>query len=100
MEKGEPRFPWVHLPRYVVCQGSRIDRVYTDIKIANNTKNNHIIVSFTNNYNAISIDRLAQKRKLKNIHDKRKLKNIHDTLIILFYVSPKCPQLQRLFFFY
>ena len=91
MEKGKPRFPWVHLPRYVVCQGSRIDRVYTDIKIANNTKNNHIIVSFTNNYNAISIDRLAQKRKLKNIHD---------TLIILFYVSPKCPQLQRLFFFY
>ena len=31
---------------------------------------------------------------------KLKLENIHDTLIILFYVSPRSPQLQRLFFFY
>ena len=47
---------------------SRIDRVYTDIytdiKIANNTKINHIMVSFTNHYNAISIDRLPSKTKI------------------------------------
>ena len=30
---------------------------------------------------------------------KLKLKNIHDTLIILFYVSTRSPQLLRLFFF-
>ena len=29
----------------------------------------------------------------------RKLKKIHDTLIILFYVNPRSPQLQSLFFF-
>ena len=45
-------------------QGSRIDRVYTDIKIANNTKINHIMVSFTDHYNAISIDRLPSKSKI------------------------------------
>ena len=47
---------------------SRIDRVYTDIytdiKIANNTKINHIMVSFTDHYNAISIDRLPLKTKI------------------------------------
>ena len=31
---------------------------------------------------------------------KLKLEKIHDTLIILFYVSRRFPQLQRLFFFY
>ena len=36
---------------------SRIDRVYTDIKIASNTEINHIMASFTDHYNAISIDR-------------------------------------------
>ena len=35
---------------------SRIDRVYNNIKIAKNTKGNHIMVSFTNHYNAIYID--------------------------------------------
>ena len=45
-------------------QGSRIDRVYTDIKIANNTKINHIMVSFTNHYNAISIDRFPSKTEI------------------------------------
>ena len=43
---------------------SRIDRVYTDIKIANNNKINHIMVSFTGHYNAISIDRLSSKTKI------------------------------------
>ena len=42
-----------------------IDRVYTDIKIANNTKINHIIVSFTNHINAISIDRIPSKTKIE-----------------------------------
>ena len=40
---------------------SRIDRVYTDIKITNNTKINQIMVSFTDHYNAISLDRPPSK---------------------------------------
>ena len=36
----------------------------TDIKIANNTKINHIMVSFTDYYNVISIDRLPAKTKI------------------------------------
>ena len=32
--------------------------VYTNIEIANNTKSNHIMVSFTDHYNGISVDRL------------------------------------------
>ena len=48
----------------VLSQGSKIDRVYTDIKIANNTKINHLTVSFTDHYNAISIDRLSSKTKI------------------------------------
>ena len=67
------------------------DRVYTDVKIANNTKINHIMVCFTDHYNAISIDRL---------HQKLKLEKIHGALIILFDVSPSSAQLQRLCFFY
>ena len=43
----------------------RIDRVYTNIKIANNTKSNYIMVSFTDHYNAIFIDKLPQKLKLE-----------------------------------
>ena len=38
--------------------------IYTDIKIANSTKINHIMVSFTDHYNAISIDRLPSKTKI------------------------------------
>ena len=90
MEKGEPKFPWVHLLD-VLYQGSRIDRVYTDIIIAYNTKINHIMVSCTIHYSAISIDRLPQKLKLKTIYE---------TLMILFYVSLRSPQLQRLSFLY
>ena len=40
---------------------STIDRVYTDIKMASNAKVNHIIVSFTDHYNAIFIDRFPSK---------------------------------------
>ena len=38
--------------------------IYTDIKIANNTKINRIMLSFTDYYNAISIDRLPSKTKI------------------------------------
>ena len=64
MEKGEPRLPRVQLLQWVLWQWSRINRVYTDIKNANNTKINHIMVSFTDHYNAISIDRLPSKSKI------------------------------------
>ena len=37
---------------------SKIYRVYPDVKIANNTKIIYIMISFTDHYNAISIDRL------------------------------------------
>ena len=43
---------------------SRIDRVYTDIKTANSTKINHMMVSFTDHYNATSLGRLPSKTKI------------------------------------
>ena len=42
---------------------SRIDWVYTDIKIANKIKIDHIMVSFNDHHNAISLDRLLSKSK-------------------------------------
>ena len=42
---------------------SRIDRVYTDIKIANNTKINHKMISFSDHYNVLLIGRLSSKTK-------------------------------------
>ena len=72
-------------------QGSTIDRVYTDINIANNTKINNIMVSFSDHYTAISIYRLPQKLRLEEILA---------TVIIPFYVSPGSTQLQRLLLFY
>ena len=57
-------------------QGSRIDRVYTDIKIANNNKINHIMVTFTDYDNAISIDRLSSKTKIGKDSWKRFMKII------------------------
>ena len=52
--------------RYNRSSGTRstIDRVYTDIKMASNTKINHIMVSFTDHYNAIFIDRFPSKTKI------------------------------------
>ena len=41
----------------------KIGRIYTQIKIANNTKINQMMVSFTGHYNAISLDRLPWKTK-------------------------------------
>ena len=40
---------------------SRIDRVYTNVNIASNTKIIHIMVSFTDHYSAISLDILRSK---------------------------------------
>ena len=51
--------------RYDRSSGTRsiIDRIYIDINIANNTKINHLMVSFADHYNAISIERLPSKAK-------------------------------------
>ena len=43
----------------------RRDRVYADINIAKNTKSNHVMVSFTEHYSAISIDILPSKAKIE-----------------------------------
>ena len=43
---------------------SRINRDYTDIKIASNTKINYIMVSFTDHYNVTFIDRFPSKTKI------------------------------------
>ena len=53
------------------------------------SKINHILVSFTDHYNAISIDRLPSKTKIENSWKRF-------TKIILFYVITSSPQLQRL----
>ena len=55
-------------------QGPRIDRIYTDIKIANNNKINHIMVSITDHYNAMSIDRLPSKTEIGKDSWKRFMK--------------------------
>ena len=47
---------------------SKIDRVYTDTKITSNTKIIHIMVSFTDHYNAILLTDFPQKLKLEEIH--------------------------------
>ena len=41
----------------------RIDRVYTDTKIASNTKINQIMVSFTDHYKSIFIDKFHSETK-------------------------------------
>ena len=43
---------------------SKIDRVYNYVKIASNTKMNHIMISFTDHYNAIFIDRFPSQTKI------------------------------------
>ena len=52
--------------RYDRSSGTRyrVDRIYTDIKAASNTKINHIVVSFTDHYNAIFIDRFSSQTKI------------------------------------
>ena len=56
--------------------GYRVYRVYTDAKIPNNNKINHIMVSFTDNFNAISIERLSSKIKIVKDSRKRFMKII------------------------
>ena len=41
-----------------------MNRAYTDIKMANNTKINHIMISFTDHYNAISVEWLPAETKI------------------------------------
>ena len=43
---------------------SRIEMVYTDMKIANNNKINHIMVFFTDYYTAVFLERLPTKTKI------------------------------------
>ena len=43
---------------------SRIDRAYIDIKIENNTKIKHKMISFSDYYNALFIDILSSKTKI------------------------------------
>ena len=87
----EPRFLWFnHYDRFSVT-GFRIDSVYTDKKVANNTKIN------TYWYTLLIITLLFV---LASNNQKSKLEKINGTLIILFYVNPCSPQLQRICFFY
>ena len=50
---------------------------------------NNILVSFTDHYNAIFLDRV-----------KVKLEKVNGTILMLFYVRPSSPQLQRIRFLY
>ena len=58
---------------------SRIERVYTDIKIASDTKINHIIVSFTDQIMLFLVTDCLQKLNLEKVKC---------TLIILFRCKP------------
>ena len=44
--------------------------VYADIKITNNTKMNHTMVSFSDHYNSIFIDGVPYKHKNWQFHGK------------------------------
>ena len=63
MEKGKLRF--------LCCSPTTINPLAqdpgltdTDIKTTNNAKINHIMVSFTNHYNATSLDRHPSKTRI------------------------------------
>ena len=80
-------------PEFTCYQGSRIDRIYADIKIANNNKINHIIVSFTNCYNANSIDKYSWY--FNNIlWCKSKVSSATKTFLFLLKTNKKKAQLQ------
>ena len=66
----------------------QIDRIYNDIKIANNTKRNHIMISWM-----IIIMLFLLTDSLQQL----KLEKVHGVLIILFYVSPTSPPVQSHF---
>ena len=61
---------------------SRIDRIDTDIKIASNTKINHIMIFFTDRLTLFLLTDSPQKLKLEKIHG---------ILIIFIYVSLSSP---------
>ena len=57
---------WTQITEFTRYDGpsvtrSRRNRVYANMKYANSTKINHIMVPFTDLYNAISIDRLLKR---------------------------------------
>ena len=64
MEEGEPRPS--EFTRYNRSSGtrSRIGRAYTDVKIANNTRIDHKMITFSDHYNALIIDKLSSKTKI------------------------------------
>ena len=62
--RDNPDFPEFTCYNRSSGTSSRIDRVYTDVKIASNTSINRIMVSFTDHYNAIFIDRLPSQIKI------------------------------------
>ena len=45
-----------------------IGRLYTDVKIAYNTKMIHIMVSFSDYHNSIFVDRVPYKHKNRELH--------------------------------
>ena len=53
------------IPEFTRYNRLKIVRVCTDIKIASSTQINHIMVSFSEDYNAIFIDRFASKTKIR-----------------------------------
>ena len=64
MKKEDPQIPLFISYDRSSGKRSRIERIYTDIKIARNTKINHIIVSFVDYYNAIFNYRPPSKTKI------------------------------------
>ena len=53
--KNPDSFKFTYYGRYFGTK-SKIEKIYADIKIVANTKINHIMISFTDHYNTISID--------------------------------------------
>ena len=89
MDKGEPRIPLISPAVIGSSARFRINSVYTDIKIAYNTKINHIMV-----YPLLII---IMPFLLIDFPQKLKFKSYFNNSLLLYSSSP---QLQRLFFFY
>ena len=73
------------------CTKSRIGRVYTDVKTEINTKIIHIMVSFTDHYNATFIYKFPSNTKIG-----KDSWYFNNSLLCKL----NSPLLQRLFFFY
>ena len=61
MEEEDPDFCEFTLYDRSSGTRSKIEKIYTDIKIGNITNSNHIMVSFTDHYNAISLHRIGKE---------------------------------------